>query len=621
MTETGSTSMNRLSQAVSPYLLAHAHQSVEWYPWGEEAFAEAARRDVPVLISIGYRTCHWCHVMSRESFDDPATAELLNEHVVSIKVDREEHLDVDATYLAQAAAFTRNLGWPLTVFATPQGQAFYAATYLPPAAREGLPSFSDVIHAASKAWKNNRSEVLESSSALVEALAAANATLHDTSHPVVTPEDLSAVVGQLRQTEDPEHGGFGRAPKFPLAPVLNFLWGRGSLGDEDASALAQRVLKQYTESDLWDLVEGGFFRYSTQADFSDPHYERMLYDNAGLLMAYSRQRMPDVAGKIVGFLSSQLGVGEGLGTALASGQDSESTIEGVSSEGGYYRRDAEARALLEPPALDDKIVTGWNGQALEALAHAHRAGVEGEPGLLGARIATWLLDHHVRADGSLIRVSRNGIHSDAPATLEDYGSFALGLLELGMALGRADFVARGGALVERARGEDTERADPVLLSKGLVAHGRSSGDISEGASPSGRSSMALALLRWSHLMSRVSLREEALALVAPYISQALHQPLGLGGVLRVLSEYAAPVRELVVVGKESELGDVARTWQPDGAVCLVLTPAQGAEFLAIGCDLVEGRLEAPEPTAYLCERGVCSLGVTDAAVLSAQLTQ
>jgi uncharacterized protein YyaL (SSP411 family) len=325
MTETGSTSMNRLSQAVSPYLLAHAHQSVEWYPWGEEAFAEAARRDVPVLISIGYRTCHWCHVMSRESFDDPATAELLNEHVVSIKVDREEHLDVDATYLAQAAAFTRNLGWPLTVFATPQGQAFYAATYLPPAAREGLPSFSDVIHAASKAWKNNRSEVLESSSALVEALAAANDTLHDTSHPVVTPEDLSAVVGQLRQTEDPEHGGFGRAPKFPLAPVLNFLWGRGSLGDEDASALAQRVLKQYTESDLWDLVEGGFFRYSTQADFSDPHYERMLYDNAGLLMAYSRQRMPNVAGKIVGFLSSQLGVGEGLGTAFASGQDSEST--------------------------------------------------------------------------------------------------------------------------------------------------------------------------------------------------------------------------------------------------------------------------------------------------------
>jgi len=621
MTATGSTSMNRLSQAVSPYLLAHAHQSVEWYPWGDEAFAEAARRDVPVMISIGYRTCHWCHVMSRESFDDRATAELLNEHVVSIKVDREEHLDVDATYLAQAAAFTQNLGWPLTIFATPEGRAFYAATYLPPVPREGLPSFSDVVNAASQAWRNNRAEVLQSSSALVEALAVASSTLQDTRHPEVTPEDLSAVVGYLRELEDPEHGGFGRAPKFPLAPLLNFLGGRGSLGDEHASTLARRVLDRYAHSDLFDSVEGGFFRYSTQADFSDPHYERMLYDNAGLLMAYSRQQMPNVAAKIVGFLSSQLAVGEGLGAAFASGQDSESTIEGVSSEGGYYRRDAKARALLEPPALDDKIVTGWNGQALEALAHAHRAGVEGNPGLLGARIASWLLDHHVRADGSLIRVSRNGVRSNAPATLEDYGSLALGLLELGMALGRADFVARGGALVERARVEEAERADPVLLSKGLAAEGLASGDISEGASPSGRSSMALALLRWSHLMSRPALREEALALVAPYISQALQQPLGLGGVLRVLSEYAAPARELVVVGEESELGDVARTWHPDGAVCLVLTPAQGAEFLAIGCDLVEGRLETPVPTAYLCERGVCALGVTDATALSDQLTQ
>jgi uncharacterized protein YyaL (SSP411 family) len=254
MMATGNSSGNRLAGAVSPYLLSHAHQEVDWYPWGQEAFDEAARRDVPLLISIGYRTCHWCHVMSRECFDDSDVASLINDTVVAVKVDREEHGDVDATYLMQAGAFTKNLGWPLTVFATPAGKAFYAATYLPPEPRDSLPSLPDVLHAVSTAWRDNREDVLTQSRSLVEALAAAQEAMVENPSSVPDHSELDRATQTALEHEDPVYGGFGQAPKFPMAPLLNYLIARGDSGDADANQCAQRVLKTYAHSGIFDPV-------------------------------------------------------------------------------------------------------------------------------------------------------------------------------------------------------------------------------------------------------------------------------------------------------------------------------------------------------------------------------
>ncbi|MEK9602220.1 MAG: DUF255 domain-containing protein [Pontimonas sp.] len=607
--------MNRLSGALSPYLLSHAHQSVDWFPWGPDAFAEAARRECPVMISIGYSTCHWCHVMSRESFDDEATADILNQKVVSIKVDREEHPEVDALYMAQAQAFTDHLGWPLTIFATPEGAAFYAQTYLPPEPRSGQPSLLQVVEAVSTAWREKRDEVLQSSRALVEALADATGALENESSNQAFPsvEQLSVIVEALVAQEDTEFGGFGGAPKFPTSPALSFLQGEGFAGHELAAECVSRTLSTYAGSDLRDSLEGGFFRYSTMRDFSEPHYERMLYDNAGLLSLYSREGDLDPASGIVEFLRSTLIVEGGFGSA----QDSESFIEGEASEGGYYALDASSRSQLTPPAVDDKVITGWNGMALSALAHAHLAGVPGDPGELGSSVATMLLEKHVHEDGTLIRLSKGGIPSSAPATLEDYGGLSLGLLELGMALGEARFVGEAFRLLDSLQGkEHSLGVDDVMRDNGLSVRP----DIQEGAAPSGIAMTAQALLLAATLRGARTDEERARALVAPHVSQALLTPLGAGGILQAFSSLARDHREIIVISDgPTELAEVARRSRVPGTLVLCLSPEQARSFLEVGVGLLEGRTEAASPLAYVCDRGVCQLPVKSSSELEAQL--
>ncbi|HZJ39928.1 MAG TPA: DUF255 domain-containing protein [Demequina sp.] len=273
---------NHLADAISPYLRSHADNPVNWHGWGGEAFAEAKERDVPVLVSIGYSTCHWCHVMARESFSDPDLAEYLNAHFVSIKVDREEHPDVDASYLAAASAFVQGLGWPLNVFVTPEGRAFHAGTYFPPQPMQGHPSFREVLEAVTDAWTTRRSEVTAGAARVAGALADSALHLRATS---TLPDEAAfeRSVADLAATEDALFGGFGGAPKFPVAPVLGFLLDRA-----DGRDLALRTLKRMGASPLRDPVEGGFFRYAVNRDWSDPHYERMLYDNAQLLDLYTQ---------------------------------------------------------------------------------------------------------------------------------------------------------------------------------------------------------------------------------------------------------------------------------------------------------------------------------------------
>ena len=569
------------------------------------------------MISIGYSTCHWCHVMSRESFDDEATADILNQKVVSIKVDREEHPEVDSLYMAQAQAFTDHLGWPLTIFATPEGAAFYAQTYLPPEPRGGQPSLLQVVDAVSTAWREKRDEVLQSSRALVEALADATGALENESSNQAFPsvEQLSVIVEALVAQEDTEFGGFGGAPKFPTSPALSFLQGEGFAGHELAPECVSRTLSTYAGSDLRDSLEGGFFRYSTMRDFSEPHYERMLYDNAGLLSLYSREGDLDTAAGIVEFLRSTLLVEGGFGSA----QDSESIIEGESSEGAYYALDASSRSQLTPPAVDDKVITGWNGMALSALAHAHLAGVRGEPGALGSSVATMLLEKHVHEEGTLIRLSKGGIPSSAPATLEDYGGLSLGLLELGMALGDARFVGEAFRLLDSLQGrEHSLGVDDVMRDNGLSVRP----DIQEGASPSGIAMTAQALLLAATLRGTRTDEERARALVAPHVSQAMLTPLGAGGILQALSSLARDHREIIVISDgPTELAEVARRSRVPGTLVLCLSPEQARSFLEVGVELLEGRTEAASPIAYVCHRGACLLPVTTEEALEAQLQQ
>ena len=618
---------------MSPYLRAHAGNPVDWWPWGEEPFAEAARRDVPVFVSIGYATCHWCHVMARESFSDPELAGYLNAHFVAIKVDREEHPEVDAAYLAAASAFTGSLGWPLSVFTTPGGAAFFAGTYFPPRPVGGTPSFRMVLDAVLDAWGQRRGEAEAAAAAVMEALAnsAEEVRRRDTASGFPAEAELAAAARRIESFEDPDFGGMGRGSKFPDAPVLAFLSERartdGGAGDAAAGDLAVRTLATMAASPLRDPVDGGFFRYAVQRDWSEPHYERMLSDNAQLLQRCtalgSGGAEPDgglggaTAAGIAGFLLDVLRLPSGPASgAFASAQDSESPIDGVRSEGGYYALDRLARAAQPRPALDAKVLTGLNGMAIGALAAAGSR--FGHPEwIAGAREAAdaVLALHFVH--GRLARASFEGRLSGAVATLEDVGGLAGGLLRLSLATGEVSYAATARGLIESTRQADGRVAspggsDPVLVEHGLAV----SADLDDGATPSGAALLAdAALLLWG-MTGDAAHRRLAEDAIAPALAHALEQPSAFGAALAVAERLNRAVRQLVVVAEDppGAVARVARTSGPE--LTAVVSPAQSAAFAASGFELFEARTTAAGvETAYLCERFVCALPITTAAEL------
>jgi len=600
---------NRLSDAVSPYLRSHADNPVDWWGWGEEAFAEAARRDVPVFVSIGYATCHWCHVMARESFSDPELAGYLNEHFVAIKVDREEHPDVDATYLAAASAFTGNLGWPLSVFTTPSGAAFFAGTYFPPRPLGDTPSFRMVLDAILEAWGDRRDEVEGAAAAVLDALAHSRT---EAASALPTPVELDDAVDRLARLEDPEFGGLGRGSKFPNAPVLWLLEQRAAAGNPEAAGFASRTLDTLGRSPLRDEVEGGFFRYAVNRDWTEPHYERMLSDNAQLLARFADADRSEPATGIASFVVEVLRLPSG---AFASAQDSESPIDGVRSEGGYYALDAVQRALQPRPALDAKVLTGLNGLAIGSLAGAGTR--MGRPDWVAAArdAADAVLALHLPEGpgGRIARASLDGRLSDAVATLEDIGGLAGGLLRLSLALGEAGYASIARTLVERTRAADGSIAapdggDPVLVAHGLAAVT----DLDDGATPSGAALLAdAALLLWT-LSGDDAHRRIAEDAIAPALANALEQPSAFGAALAIASRLASPVRQLVVVADRpgEPLSAVARSIGPEPTA--VVTSAQASVFAASGFELFVGRAAREgRPTAYFCERFVCALPVTE----------
>jgi Highly conserved protein containing a thioredoxin domain len=646
---------NRLAGAISPYLRAHADNPVDWWPWGPDAFAEAERRDVPVLVSIGYATCHWCHVMARESFSDLALAVDLNERFVAIKVDREEHPDVDASYLAAASAFTRNLGWPLTVFTTPQGRPFFAGTYFPPEPRGGIPAFRQVLDAVSEAWTLRRGQVDETATQVAAALTASD---RQAAGEPPGDEALAVAVAEIAAQEDPLFGGFGRAPKFPVAPVIGFLLRRG-----DGAELARRTLVYLASSSLRDPVDGGFFRYAAQRDWSQPHYERMLYDNAQLLRWYadaavsvggsaidgthavalnsSRAGLVAVAEGIAGFLLHTMRVPGGF----ASAQDSESTVGGERVEGGYYALDAAAREHESPPALDAKVLTGWNGLAIGALAHAGLVLAHDEWIDAASEVADELLASHQHDDGTLVRATLGAGESTrvsrAPATLEDYGMLAGGLLDLVAASGELRFAEAARGLIDSVLHVD-EIAEPpfavpggpdaVLAQRGLAI----AGDPSEGAYASGLSAAGMAASRLYDLTGDARYDDAARGAARAVASAALSAPVSFGAALDLAAALAAGPTQLVVVlpdgtsrgadaaralpggaGAVRALMAAASPWASRAEVCVV-TEGQASALASAGFALFESRTcRDALPTAYLCSDFVCRLPVTDPGALTA----
>jgi uncharacterized protein YyaL (SSP411 family) len=630
--------VNRLSGETSPYLLQHADNPVDWYPWGEEALARAREEHKPILLSIGYAACHWCHVMEHESFEDPATAALMNERFVSVKVDREERPDLDGIYMDAVVAMTGHGGWPLTVFLTPEGEPFLGGTYFPPEPRQGLPSFQQVLVAVSDLFRDRPEDVSRRTRVLVDALEEA-ASGAPSSEPL-TDSLLHDAVRRLGELHDPEWGGFGRAPKFPPAPALELLWRRGE------TELAAKTLDGMAAGGMYDLVGGGFHRYSVDEGWLVPHFEKMLYDNALLVPAYlhgwlvtGNERYRRVAEQTLeymlrdlrledgGFASSQdadtLGL-EGLTYTWAPGEGAPEDLFEPFEDGRFILRgelDDETRArLLEiraarpQPGLDDKAIASWNGLALAALAEAGRRLARPDLVAEGRALAAFLLGALSDSEGRLNRSRRAG-RSTGTGYLDDYANVAHGLYELHVATGELRWLEEARRLALRAVEDfaDEERGGFFVApahGERLIARKK---DLFDHPVPSGNSMLAYVLLRLARIYGDDELERRAVG-VLRLLGDALGRgPTEFGWALNALDLYLATPKEIAILGPPES--DVARAvlepFDPNAVVAF--GPAEGVPLLE-GKGLVDGK-----PAVYVCERFACRRPVTEPEELPDQL--
>lgn len=609
---------NRLAAATSPYLQQHAENPVDWWEWGDDAFAEARRRDVPVLLSVGYAACHWCHVMAHESFEDPATAAFMNEHFVCVKVDREERPDVDAVYMAATQAMTGSGGWPMTVVTTPDGRPFFCGTYFPPRRVQHVPSFPEVLAAVAAAWTTRREEVLTSAGTIADALGQ-RPTGGDggpTGTDLVDERVVARALGALTASFDERHGGFGGAPKFPPSMVLEWLLRHHArTGDADALAMARRTLDAMARGGVYDQLAGGFARYSVDATWTVPHFEKMLYDNALLLRVYlhawrltgdplARRVVEETADWLLadlltpqgGFASALDADSEGREGAFyawtpaqlhdALGDDDgawAADVLGVTAEGTFEHgasvlqrlrdpddharfvavRDQlrEARATRPRPARDDKVVSAWNGLAVAALAEA--GALLDRPDWLDAarRCARLLADLHTRTDPDggdrLVRTSRDGVVGTASGVLEDYADVAEGYLALAATTGEHEWTARAQRLLTTVlahfRDDDGGLFDTADDETDPVLLGlRRPQDTADGPTPAGQPAAAAALVTLAALNGSLELREAALAALRLPLQLAVRYPRAAGWALATAEALLDGPREVAVVGPRDD---------------------------------------------------------------------
>jgi hypothetical protein len=614
--------VNRLAEETSPYLLQHAGNPVDWYPWGEEAFALATAEDRPILLSIGYSACHWCHVMERESFEDQLTARVMNERFVSVKVDREERPDVDAIYMDAVVALTGSGGWPMTVFLTPGGEPFFGGTYFPPEPRHGLPAFKQVLLAVAEAWTDQRGEVEKSSARLSEHIR--SATLLEPSTDPLTTELLAEAAGNLDGGFDETWGGWGRAPKFPPASVLEFLLRRG---DVDR---VRKTLDGMAAGGMYDLVGGGFHRYSVDARWLVPHFEKMLYDNALLASVYvhaaerfGEERYLRIADATLDYVERELALDGG---GFASAQDADTDgVEGLTftwapgegapdellqpfEDGRFVLRgelDETTRARLfelrdqrPKPARDDKAIASWNGLALAAFAQAGRVET-------ASALAEFLLGPLSTPDGRLHRTWRDG-RAKGTGYLEDYADVAYGLMELHAAGGGARYLREAHRLATLAVslfGDDESGGffQTPVDGERLVARKK---DLDDHPTPSGNAMLAYVLLRLARLWADDRLEAQGVSVLRLVRDRLTRSPSAFGWLLVALDQHLAPHRELAIVGDRD--APVAQAALAAAAATDVVAFGPDEEIpLLAGRDLVDGAT-----AVYVCERFACRAPVT-----------
>jgi uncharacterized protein YyaL (SSP411 family) len=657
---------NALAGETSPYLRQHRDNPVDWLPWGEEALRRARDGDRPLLVSIGYSACHWCHVMERESFEDPEVAALMNEHFVCVKVDREERPDVDAIYMEAVQGMTGHGGWPLNVFLTPEQMPFFGGTYFPPEQRHGMASWPQVLTAVAEAWRSKRAEIDAQGEQMAARLS--GAALLEPSEDGLTADTLDAAVATLRSGYDSVQGGWGGPPKFPAASVIELLLRRGE------RAMALHTLRSMASGGIYDHVGGGFARYAVDATWTVPHFEKMLYDNALLARAYLHGwlisgdatlrrtaeetlewALREMRGPEGAFYAALDADSEGVEGRFyvwsldelreVLGDDAPAAIAwfGATEEGNFEptprtnvleargpepepeQRERIRAALLARraqrvrPGTDDKRLTAWNGLMISALAEAG-AVLQREDLLDAARTAAaYVLDHMRDADDHLLRTS-DGRTARLNAYLEDHAFMVEALLELYAATFEPRWFAAARALADAMieRFADPERGGFFQTSSDherLVARRK---ELDDAPTPSGSSSAAFGLLRLAALTGEASYEEHALGVLRLVARVAPQHAQGFGHLLQALDFHLGPVREVALVGEDT--GALQRVVRAALRPHVVLAGGDGADDG--GVPLLQGRTPVDgRAAAYVCERFACLRPVTEAAELEALLAR
>ncbi|TDD18123.1 thioredoxin domain-containing protein [Kribbella turkmenica] len=641
--------VNELGRSTSPYLRQHADNPVAWREWSPEALREARERDVPVFLSVGYSACHWCHVMAHESFEDEATAAYLNEHFVSIKVDREERPDVDAIYMSATVAMTGHGGWPMSVFLTPDAEPFFCGTYFPAEPRAGMASFRQVLESLVDAWRTKRDQIGGIGRRVVEQLGA-----HQVQQGGAI--DLDRAAALLKVDFDPVDAGFGAAPKFPPSMVLDFLLRHHRrTGSGDALAMVAATCDRMARGGMYDQLAGGFARYSVDGQWIVPHFEKMLYDNALLLDVYTHWWIlgedplaKRIAEETADFLLAELRTGEG---GFASALDADTEGE----EGKYYvwtpdqlrevldaddaawvvdlcdvtgtfehgssvlqlRRDPDdpdrwqrvraslrqARSRRTYPGRDDKVVAAWNGLAITALA---RAGVilDRPEYVEAAEAAARLVrDIHLDDTGRLHRTSRDGVVGTAHGVLEDYAAYAQACLTLLGVTGNVEWYETARGLLDRTLEQfvaDGSYFDTAADAEELVWRPQ---DPTDNASPAGVSLAAEAFTTMASLTGSVRYETAAEQALTASATIAARAPRFAGRALAVAETVASGPLEIAIAGASPELLRTALRTAPWGTA-IVHGPPGLAVPLMDGRVLVDGR-----PAAYVCQKFTCGLPV------------
>ncbi len=665
--------MNRLARETSPYLLQHAHNPVDWYPWSEEAFARARAEDKPVLLSVGYSACHWCHVMERESFENPEIAALMNRHFVSVKVDREERPDVDHIYMQAVQSMTGHGGWPMTVFLTPDGQPFYGGTYFPPVDRQGMPGFPRLLTALAEAWTTRRGEVLQQGQQFAAALDESGRLRAAAG--LLTEEILFSAFQGISAQFDEEHGGLGGAPKFPQPMIWEFVlrFAKRS-GNPYARRMAHTTLVRMARGGIYDQLGGGFARYSVDAEWLVPHFEKMLYDNAQLASLYLHgwlafgdaecrrvaeetldyllREMTDPSG---GFYSATDADSEGhegkffvwtadeIREVLGADADVALRYWGVDRGPNFEGRNilyvagepdperiAGARARLYAarerrvhPGRDDKVLAAWNGLACRAFAEAGRALGRADYVAAAVRNAEFMLTS-MRADGRLLRTWKGG-QAKLKGYLEDYAMVTAALVALYEATLERRWLDAARSLADdllRLFWDDTIDGfwDTGSDHERLIVRPR---NLFDNAVPSGSSVAMETLLRLAVITGERSYEARALAALRPMADLMGRHPTAFGRFLCALDFNLGPRVEVALLGPaggdgiESMAAEVFGRYLPN----LVVAGARGTDAEATrGVPLLEGRAAVEgKATAYVCRDYACELPVTDRAALARQL--